>query len=235
MRKRRKKTGQAAFVTPANILIGILSLIFFISLGLIVAINFRPLYYADIKWLNLEQASGLNADVIRLNYDALIDYCSPFHFGTLSFPSLAASESGISHFAEVKVIFNFFFIAGIVSLVLLLILFSLKKKKDDHQFLLTSSITTVALPLILGIACLINFELIFELFHKIAFRNNDWLFDPITDPIILVLPETFFMQCAFIIIGFVLLGSLAQFLFYLHYKRSRKEEPLMKPKVNYFY
>ncbi len=26
------------------------------------------------------------------------------------------------------------------------------------------------------------------------FRNQDWLFDPQTDPIILVLPENFFMR-----------------------------------------
>lgn len=223
------------FVTPLNLFIGIVFLLFFISIGLTVAINFRPLYYADIKWLGLEQSSGLTEAVIKQNYNALIDYCSPFYFGELKFPSLPASASGISHFAEVKVIFNFFYITGLITAILLFVLLIFKKKKEDHQFLLTSSITTAIIPLFIFIISLINFSFVFEIFHKITFRNDDWLFDSDTDPIIQLLPEKYFMQCSFIIIGFVLLGSLIQYLSYRRIKRNKKEVPLFKSKVNYYY
>lgn len=228
----KKKTHPVTFL---NIIIGILFLIFLISLGLIVAINFRPLYYANIKWLNLEASTGLSSNIIRLNYDALIDYNSPFFSGELSFPTLPASASGLSHFVEVKQIFMFFYIAGLISMALLAILIIYKKRKDDYQYLLTSSITTVVIPLILLIFCIFNFNTVFLLFHKIVFRNDDWLFDPVTDPIINLLPESYFMQCAFIIIGFVLIGSIIQFMFYLHKKKSHRTTQLIHPKFNYYY
>lgn len=231
----KRVRSKSTFVTLQNIFIGILFLIFFISLGLIVAINFRPLYYANIKWLNLEARTGLSANIIRLNYDALIDYNSPFYFGELSFPTLPTSASGLFHFVEVKQIFMFFHIAGLVSMVSLIGLIIYKKRKDDYQYLLTSSITTVVIPLILSILCMINFNTVFLLFHKLVFRNDDWLFDPLTDPIINLLPEAFFMQCAFIIIGFVLLGSLLQYAFYFYHKRKHKTTSLIKPKFNYYY
>lgn len=235
MKIKYSPASKKRMITPINILIGVLFLLFLISLGLIVAINFRPLYYADIKWLGLEKSSGLAAEVIRQNYDALIDYNSPFYFGELSFPSLPASATGISHFVEVKLIFNFFYIMGAITFILLIGLLIYKKKKDDYQFLLTSSITTVLIPILVLLACIIDFERVFLLFHTIVFSNEDWLFDPVTDPIITLLPETFFMQCAFIIIGFVLIGSLIQFLVYLHKKKSNFNVPLLKSKVNYYY
>ncbi len=231
----KRVRNKSTFFTLQNIFIGILFLIFLISLGLIVAINFRPLYYANIKWLNLEANTGLSANIIRLNYDALIDYNSPFYFGELSFPTLPASASGLSHFVEVKQIFMFFYIAGLVSMALLIGFIIYKKRKDDYQYLLTSSITTVVIPLILFILCMINFNTVFLLFHKLVFRNDDWMFDPFTDPIINLLPEAFFMQCAFIIIGFVLIGSILQYGFYLYHKRKHKTSSLIKPKFNYYY
>lgn len=228
----KKKTRPVAFI---NIMIGISFLIFLISLGLIVAINFRPLYYANIKWLDLEASSGLTSSIIRQNYNALIDYNSPFFFGELSFPSLPASASGLSHFVEVKQIFMFFYIAGLISLALSVVFIIYKKRKDDYQYLLTSSITTVVVPLILLIFSILNFKTVFLLFHKIVFRNDDWLFDPNTDPIINLLPEAYFMQCAFVIIGFVLIGSIIQFVLYLYNKKSHKATPLVQQKFNYYY
>jgi uncharacterized membrane protein len=38
------------------------------------------------------------------------------------------------------------------------------------------------------------------------FRNDDWIFSQYEDPIILFLPESFFMQCALVIVATVLIG-----------------------------
>ena len=75
------------FITwPVNGAIGILFLIFFISLGLAVAIYFRPFYYMGME--RISEETGYSVDVIKENYDALIDWCSPFAKGELDFPSL---------------------------------------------------------------------------------------------------------------------------------------------------
>jgi integral membrane protein (TIGR01906 family) len=196
----------------SDIGIGILFTLFFISAGVILAVNFRPLYYLDIKLLEIEKTSGLEASVIKENYDALIDYNSPFFQGELKFPTLPSSASGLEHFVEVKNIFVSFYAIFAVTAIALLLILIYKKKKRDYTYLPVSSVTILALPVIVGLACAINFDKLFIIFHKLFFRNDYWLFDPATDPIINLLPDTFFMHCLFIILGILLLGSLLLFL-----------------------
>lgn len=205
-----------------NILIGILFTLFFISISVIIILNARSLYYNNIDRFELEKYSGLDRETIIENYDALIDYCSPFYKGELKFPSLASSESGTSHFAETKVIFvSFYYIVAITGIILLFIILY-KKKHHDTSYLRTSAITIIVLPSIVGFATALNFEKTFLLFHKLAFRNDDWLFDPATDPIITLLPEEFFMYCAIGIVILVLVGSLILFL--IDYLIRKKQE-----------
>lgn len=218
-----------------DIPIGILFFLSFLSIGLLLAIHFRPLYYLNINWLDLEASSGFSKAVIRENYDALIDYCSPFFTGDLAFPSLQSSVSGISHFAEVKVIFNVIYITGFISSILCVLSIVYKRKRREYNYLIVSSVTGVVLPVLLGIACLINFNAIFTLFHKLVFSNNDWMFDPETDPIIKLLPEAYFMQCAFIIMGIILIGCLTLYLFYYRCNKNKPKDRLIPRKINYYY
>ncbi len=71
--------------------------------------------------------------------------------------------------------------------------------------------------------------------HKIFFRNDDWMFNPSTDPIINLLPETFFLHCALIIILIIFLGSLILYLCYRHQKNQHKNTPLLQVNRNYIY
>lgn len=203
-----------------NILIGLLFTLLLISLGVFLAIHFRPLYYFDIDFLNIEAESGFSREIILKNYNALIDYCSPFFYGPLTFPTFLASPGGIRHFAEVKVIFNTIFYLGLLSIFFLIPLVVVKARKKETGFLLASSLMSIFLPLVVGLGCAINFDAAFVIFHKIFFRNDDWIFDWYTDEVIRILPETYFLHCALLIIGTVLLGSL--FLYLCHRKFHKK-------------
>jgi len=75
-----------------------------------------------------------------------------------------------------------------------------------------SSLTVILLPSLVGAAVALNFDAAFVIFHQLFFKNDFWLFDPATDPIILLLPDTFFLHCAVIIVLIVLLGALSLFL-----------------------
>ncbi len=191
-----------------DVLIGILFTLLFISVAVVITINFRPLYYMDINSLNIEANSGLSREVIVENYNALIDYCSPFFKGELVFPTLTASASGLQHFTEVKDIFTSFYVLGAITLALGIIIIIQKAKNKDISYLLVSSITAIVLPLILGMYLSIDFDRAFILFHKLFFKNDYWLFDPSTDPVITMLPDTFFLHCAILIISIVLLSSI---------------------------
>lgn len=215
--------------------IGILYTLLLISLGIVLAINLRFLYYADIHLFDIDKKTGLSYDTIRLNYDALIDYCSPFFTGDLVFPTLAASASGLSHFAEVKVIFQIAYYFLAIGTPILILFLVLKLRKGTYQFLRTSIITALLLPTITALGCCLNFNKTFTLMHQIFFRNNDWIFDPVTDPVILILPEEFFLQCAVVIILTVFFGILFFFLLYKHYKKKHSTKSLVKSSNNYIY
>lgn len=189
----------------------------------------------DITQFGLVESSGLSSVVIKENYNALIDYCSPFFTGDLVFPSLKASQSGLSHFAECKQIFNVIYIAGAISLVLVILSFIIKRRNGQYKYLLTCSIVTVVLPALAGVFALINFDAMFLIFHKLVFSNDDWLFDPETDPIIDVLPEEFFLQCAIIIIGTMIIGAIIALITFFIRKKKQKVEHLLPLKKNYYY
>lgn len=193
--------------------IGILFLFLFIGIGLNIAIFFRPLYYWNISYLSLEEYSSLPKEEILANYNALIDYCSPFYSGTLTLPSLLVSPAAINHFARVKIVFGIFDLLAISSLVILIIYFIKRRKQIVPSQLITSGITTLIVPMILGVCCAFFWEKTFVYFHKIFFHGDYWLFDWNTDSIIRILPDTFFLQCAVLIIGIVMLGGIL-LLFY---------------------
>jgi len=219
-----------------DIIIGLFFAISLLALGLFIAINFRPLYYLSISWMDLPGKSGYNAVVIKENYNALIDYCCPFFTGDLVFPSLPSSASAISHFAEVKTIFNTIYIAGFISLIATVTFFILRHRAGSYCYLRTCAITTVVLPVFVGIYSLIDFDSLFILFHKVFFDNDNWIFNPETDPIIDMLPESYFALCAVVIILTMFVGALVAYLFYRRrLKKFRASQTLSTPQKNYIY
>ena len=209
--------------SPLNILLALALTLFIISAAVVVTLNFRPLYYLDVDLLHIAETSGLPRAEILENYNTLIDYNSIFGTKELVFPTLAMSETGCIHFEEVKNVFAFFEITLIVSGVLVLAGVIYRHFKKNPGYLLLSGILTVALPLVLGILIALNWQTVFILFHKIVFRNDYWIFDAATDPVITILPEAFFMHCALLILALVVLGSVVCLLLYRHFKKHSKE------------
>lgn len=68
----------------------------------------------------------------------------------------------------------------------------------------------MVVPIGLTVFLAFSFDYMFVLFHQILFNNEDWLFNPATDPIITVLTQDFFMYCflfAFILLESMLVGG----------------------------
>jgi integral membrane protein (TIGR01906 family) len=63
----------------------------------------------------------------------------------------------------------------------------------------------------------VGFDTFFIKFHELFFSNDDWLFNPATDPIINVLPEQFFMYC------FILFFILIEIFFLVPFLLGRRE------------
>lgn len=191
--------------------IAIVSILFLVSIGTIFIINFRSLYYFDMKYLDIPVASGMGADEIRENYDALIDYNSPFYTGKLRFPTLAMSESGEQHFAEVKHIFNIMYILAAVTFVMLIFIFPRAMKKCGGS-MKAAAVMTSGIPVAAALYIVCNFNRAFVLFHGLLFDNDYWIFDAETDPVITMLPEEFFMHCGIGVLLFPVVGGIVLFV-----------------------
>ncbi len=190
-----------------NILTSLCLALFIISASVTITLNFRPLYYHDISALKIEETSGFSKKVIRENYDRLIDYNQFFHSGKLKL-TLPMSREGRIHFEEVKRIFVSVEVLCMITLILSCFLIKKQIHSRNFEFLKSASIITVLLPAIVGILCAVNWDAAFTMFHEIMFRNNYWIFDEATDPVIMILPDAFFLHCAVMIILLIFIGSL---------------------------
>ena len=193
----------AAFAMALTILTGS------IALPLVI----RPFYRAQIEPLGIPARSGLTAEQIGAAFDDVMDYClglrPDFAAGVLPF-----SQEGASHFADVRVLFLLDIRLLAVSLAALLALYLLRRRKGmalcrfggrGPGFWAACGLG--GLFVIVGGLAALDFDRAFTVFHTIFFPGKDnWLFDPMTDPVILILPEEFFRSCALLILAGLLLA-----------------------------
>ncbi len=195
-------------------LLGIALFFFILTASISLPIYFRSFYYMQIDDLNLEEESGYTEAQIIEAYDEVLDYLVlGKEFGTGDMPY---SESGKSHFADCKVLFDLNLGVLIASTAIIVILFALEKFKvinilsGSHKpWFYTGIISVIALTSIALLASA-DFEKAFEVFHYIFFPGKDnWAFNPFTDEIIYVLPQEFFMNCAILIGSAMVFGFAA--------------------------
>lgn len=177
-----------------------------ISLAITITIHFTPLYYLQEFQQHLAQSVGLTRTQLFRNYHQLLAYLDLPWIKELQLPDFPSSASGAKHFYEVKRLFLFNYAVLLVTFVpSLRILKQLYRQKMTWLFIRPIQWTVLVFGLLLFLMA-IGFERFFIYFHQILFRNTDWLFDPATDPIINVLPESFFMQCFLLFFALLLLN-----------------------------
>ena len=163
--------------------------LFWLSLGITFVIFFEPLYHWSIQWFEVEKMTGYSADVLKTNYHELIGYLT-------------------NPLNEVKRLFfiNFaiFLSSGLVSF------FGIRSLKQRRlTWLLRRPIRWLVLvPIFVCVGIASFFNTLFIKFHELFFNNDAWIFDPKKDPIILALPEEFFMVCFIVVFSILLLGLL---------------------------
>lgn len=189
--------------------VALVFLVLTVSIGL--PIYLRPFYYAHIDALELDQASGFTKDQIRTAYDEVLDYLTlpdkPFGTG-----EIAHSQEGAAHFADCKVLFdlNAWVLVGSALVVLGILLVRKRCKLPSlRPAAFWAGVSALTLPIVVGTLAAMDFDRAFVIFHQIFFPGKDnWIFNYYTDPIIQILPQTFFMNCAILIgVGLLLLSG----------------------------
>ncbi len=182
-----------------------------LSSSIAVPILCRPFYYAHIEAFGLEEYTGLDEIYIREAFDEMMDFCTgvddEFSVGILRW-----SESGRSHFVDVKGLFLLdLWIMGISAALLIAdVLLRSRRKVQPYRFLGRGPSFWAAAGLgttfsVIALLAATNFSRAFVVFHTLFFPGKDnWIFDWRTDPIILLLPEEFFRNCAILIVALLL-------------------------------
>ena len=199
-------------------------ILFILTVSIGLPIYIRPFYYAHIEPMGLEAYTGLTAEQLREAYNGILDYLTlpsrPFSCGILPF-----SAEGEAHFADCRVLFdlnrNVLLMSGGILAVLLL----LQKKFGPYRLgkrhaAWWAGLLALIAPLVIGALAALDFDRAFVIFHSIFFPGKtNWVFDWYQDPIIRVLPQDFFRNCA-ILIG---VGLVAMAVGILVWEGKRKK------------
>lgn len=175
-----------------------------------VPILWRGFYYLQIDSLALPARTGYSPALIREAFDEVMDYLVfGGEFGTGQLPY---SQEGYAHFADCRFLFRLDFIALAVSLVLVVLILWLCRKNHlrlhhffGHGVAFWTFLGLVLCLAALGIWAAVDFSSLFTAFHHLAFPDKtNWLFNAATDPIILILPEAFWLRAAALVGGLTL-------------------------------
>ena len=177
---------------------------FLLTAAIGLPIYIRPFYYAHIEAFDLPARSGYTAEQIRAAYDEVLDYLTlpGKEFSTGVLPH---SAEGKAHFEDCKVLFDLNASILVGSGLALAVLFFLRKKWGPyrigkHSAYLWAAVLSVTAPIAIGALAALDFDRAFVIFHSIFFPGKtNWVFDWYADPIIRVLPQEFFMDCAILI------------------------------------
>ena len=179
-----------------------------ICFAVLFSLSFKGLYHWDINYLSIPQDAQMGQEEIKENYQVLIDYLTDETIETLVLPSFGMSEQGEIHFVDVKNIFTLLkrimYILGLYSLIGII----LHLIKKQYSFLKHTAMGITVVPLGILLLAMIDFDKSFTLFHNIAFTNDYWIFDPKLDPVIMILPQAFFLHSFLLIIGMVIAVAL---------------------------
>lgn len=184
--------------------VGMISLfLFIVSLSIVLTINLTPLYAFDIDYLKISQNVGLSKETLMENYRVLLNYLNLPWVTELNFLDFPSSESGLFHFYEVKRLFILDYVIAMITAVSSFFYLRYIKKNKLFWKLVRPFQVAIAVPFVVLFMIAVSFDRLFVAFHKVFFNNDAWLFNPSTDPIILALPETFFMHCFILAFVFI--------------------------------
>jgi len=221
MKSSKSYTVLAAIVVALALLAGAIA----------VPILCRPFYYAHIGPLRLVERTGLTEEEIKTAFDEMMDYCvggEEFSTGALKW-----SESGKSHFTDVRFLFQMDLNVLACSLGLLMALAILSRSPRrrlraepvlGHGPAFWAGTGLGAVFLLTAILAAMDFDRAFAAFHALFFPGKDnWLFDPNLDQIINILPQAFFRNCAILILVILMAGCAALIAFDFRWKNGSKK------------
>ncbi|USS85212.1 TIGR01906 family membrane protein [Fructilactobacillus myrtifloralis] len=189
-----------------------LLLLWLISGAVLVGINSGWLYRICVVALHLPQHYHVALPLLQHNFHQMIQYLQFPWQSTLQLAGYRLSPTARTHFQDVKRL------VLIVEMVFLAtsgwVLWATLYQRLFRQIWRLESLITKTLIIIgiLVVLLIIDFQDWFIYFHRLVFRNQDWIFNPRVDPIINVLPEQYFAAACGLMLGTLVLALLGLLL-----------------------
>lgn len=198
--------------------------VLFVLSGAILATIYLAwlVFPVEISYLGLEKIVYMKSTDISYNFNILMNYLTNPFQTVLDMPNFSSSVDGLKHFADVKKLFHLaqgVFVLSFPAFFLFIKQILLK----GHGWLVQKTFLWMMLaPVVIGLmGLLLGFDQFFVLFHTVLFPGDStWLFDPVKDPVIYILPEKFFLHC------FILFFVLYEVFFGAMLAWSRKSNRL---------
>ena len=180
-------------------------MLFAVSTSVAVPVLWRGFYDLHIDALRLPDITGWNKEIIREAFDEMMDYCiksAPFGTGALSW-----SEEGMRHFEDVRKLFRLDLAVLVVSAVALVLLAAVYRYIRPYRFHNRGPSFHAGCGILLVFGVLtalaaLDFDRAFVVFHRLFFPGKtNWIFDPASDQIILILPQVYFRNCAILAVS----------------------------------
>jgi integral membrane protein (TIGR01906 family) len=183
-----------------------------ISIAVLGVLNTTIVYRYVIRKYEISSYTGLSTEILMDNYKRIIYYVQNPFIKELVLNKSSMSNFGKIHFFEVKQIFIVLYIISIIFISIMIFKIVINKNNGLGKRIVKSfnnSVNIIVLILIsVSTMGIINFSETFYFFHKIFFRNDYWIFDPVTDPIINALPEELFMIELILVISLLIIFTL---------------------------
>lgn len=203
----------------------VVTALFILTVSIAVPILLRPFYYWQIGPLGLEAQTGLSRSQIITAYDEMMDFCTGIR-DDFSVGGLAWSQSGRDHFVDVRFLFRLdLWAAAVCGLILLgWTLVRRRSRVRPYRFMkrgfpFWGSVGLGGVFAGVGALAAVDFQRAFVIFHALFFPGKDnWIFDWRTDPVILILPQEFFRNCAIAILVIMLILCAACILHDLRHR-----------------
>lgn len=179
------------------ILIAIVILIAAVSIALFISVNLSAFLIHYPRQLLEKTTRG----ALFSNYWRLLLYLQCPWVRHLSLPAIPLTNQAIDHFRTVRQLFIGNELIMIVSSIA--VIRYLRKQKQPFQLWRLKGLLEKILLIILATIWLpiINFSTCFIKFHYLLFKKRNWVFNVQKDPIILMMPERFFMVVFIVLVA----------------------------------
>ena len=199
--------------------------IFLISATITWAINHPFLYDRGFEKFDIAERSGITEADLQIIAKELRTYFNsadePLDIRTRieGHEIILFNHREISHMFEVKRLIWWVYASLLVTSISITTVITLGLNRKGRGFgisickwLFVGSILTIAMISTMGLLCLIAFDAIFLIFHKISFANDLWRLNPSTDYLIKLFPRTFWFEST-MIVSIIVLGMAASISF----------------------